>query len=189
MSISDGEDEREGSSSPPARRAILEARDQFWRAADAVRLGPVPEGGLEERGRGVVRARYWASFTAFGRRRSASLIRGKGKKGESTRQDGCVLRSILSQDPSSGPSAVSAPCDLCRSFLRGFRGQHRFLGTGSGLATLDLGVKVILLLLKHVSRLNSNTEQERPSQKYTYGGLERRRTLGCAIACHLAVAS
>ena len=77
MSFSEGEDEREDSSSPPARRAILTTRDHFCLAWDVVRLmpgrgfgsGPVPfsmGGFLEERGRGVVRARYWASFTAFG---------------------------------------------------------------------------------------------------------------------------
>ena len=79
MSFSEGEaeDEREDSSSPPARRAILPTRDHFWRASDVVRLRPglglgsVPVpfsigGFLDERGCGVVRARYWASFTAFG---------------------------------------------------------------------------------------------------------------------------
>ena len=77
MSFSEAEDEREDSSSPPARRAILPTRDHFWRASEVVRLRPGLElgsvpvpfsmgGFLEERGRGVVRARYWASFTAFG---------------------------------------------------------------------------------------------------------------------------
>ena len=75
----DDDDEREDSSSPPARRAILLTRDQFWRADDAVRLrraGPLGLGGegLEERGCGVVRARYWASFTAFWRERDVSVV-------------------------------------------------------------------------------------------------------------------
>ena len=43
MSFSEAEDEREDSSSPPARRAILPTRDHFWRASDVVRLRP----GLE----------------------------------------------------------------------------------------------------------------------------------------------
>ena len=48
---------------------MVETRDQFCLASDAVRLrllGFGSVGVLEERGRGVVRARYWASFTAFG---------------------------------------------------------------------------------------------------------------------------
>lgn len=66
--LDEREDEREDSSSPPARRAILPARVQFWRAEDTVRLrlGTVGLGGGLERGCGVVRARYWASFTALG---------------------------------------------------------------------------------------------------------------------------
>ena len=62
-SLSEREDEREDSSSPPARRAILPMRDQFWRASEALRLRE-SEGRAEERGRGVVSSRYWASLTA-----------------------------------------------------------------------------------------------------------------------------
>ena len=68
MSFSDAEDDREDSSSPPARRAILLTCAHFWWASDVVRLKPTPFASadvLEERGWGVVRARNWASFTAF----------------------------------------------------------------------------------------------------------------------------
>ena len=80
-------DEREDSSSPPARRAIVETRDQFWWASDPVRLRPLPSAlveGLEERGRGVVRARYWASFTAFGEDDERRFFETRRKKAQGT---------------------------------------------------------------------------------------------------------
>lgn len=107
MSSSEDGDERAESSSPPARRAILEARDQFWRASDAVRLRPVPCGSVgvpDGRGRGVVRARYWASFTAFGRGRSGLLIQGKRTERGEHKIEGCAYfgppcRRIQAQTP------------------------------------------------------------------------------------------
>ena len=114
--MSESADEREDSSSPPARRAIVETRDQLCWASDPVRLRPLPPalvGGLEERGRGVVRARYCASFTAFGEYDERSLF--KDDEEESTRYKVYILQSIALKDLGPVPSTVSAPYDLCRS--------------------------------------------------------------------------
>lgn len=74
MSLLESEDEeREESSEPPALRAILPTRSQLARASDVVRVRSF---GLEERGRGVVRSRYWASLIAFGFQMIVMSIRG-----------------------------------------------------------------------------------------------------------------
>ena len=57
------EDDKEDSSSPPARRAILPIRDQFCRAEESLR-GKPSSGAVDERGRGAVRFLYWASLIA-----------------------------------------------------------------------------------------------------------------------------
>ena len=53
------------------------------------------------------------------------------------RRNGSILRSILSKDLSPCPSAVSVPCDPCKSF--GGLEQRRTLGAATACHLEDLG--------------------------------------------------